>query len=160
MSKTTKWQDLDTQTDPQESDELLTKRGSEMEKPATVGDVVGARVPDPSGEPDGRVLSVDGGAATFGATDRVLIQWAEAEAYEPTSITRDSDGVVEEATVKWPDGSAGTFTTTEKNEDFLAVDAYEITHEGAGRKVVQAEVTRDADGNVTEKPELTVEATE
>ena len=94
-----------------------------------------------------------GGAA---ASDDVLKMWTEGEAYEATSVTRDSDGVVTTATVVWPDGSAGTFTTTTKNTTWLAVDAFTITHADSGKTVTQAAVTRDSDGLVTTKPALTV----
>jgi len=90
------------------------------------------------------------------AADQRLREWTEAESYEVTSINRDADGVVTTATVSWPDGSSGTFTTTTKNDDFLAVDAYTISHTESGKTVTQAAVTRDGDGNVLSKPSLTV----
>lgn len=82
--------------------------------------------------------------------------WAESEAYEATSVIRDSNGVVTTATVKWPDGSDGTFTTVTKNSTWLVVDAYTITHTNSGKTVTQAAVTRDSAGNITTKPALTV----
>lgn len=88
--------------------------------------------------------------------DQTLIEWAEAEAYEMTSITWDSDFVVSSATVQWPDGSAGTFTRTTKNTTWLAIDAYTVTHTNSGKTVTQSAVTRDGDGNVFTKPALTV----
>lgn len=90
------------------------------------------------------------------AVDQRLREWTEAESYEVTSVNRDADGVVTTATVKWPDGSGGTFTTTTKNDDFLAIDAYTISHTESGKTVAQAAVTRDGDGSVTTKPALTV----
>lgn len=94
-----------------------------------------------------------GGAS---ATAQILKDWTESEAYEVTSATLDSDSVVFSATVKWPDGSAGTFTRATKNSTWLAVDAYTISHTDSGQTVTQAAVTRDSNGNVTTKPELTV----
>lgn len=111
----------------------------------TVTTFVGVGVQGPEG--------VLGGA---NVTTQTLKMWTEGEAYEATSITRDSDGVVTTATVAWPDGSAGTFTTTTKNTTWLAVDAYTITHADSGKTVTQAAVTRDSDGLVTTKPALTV----
>lgn len=103
---------------------------------------------------DAAVGKLGGGA---GATAEVLKGWAEGELYETTAVTWDSDGVVSSATVKWPDGSAGTFTRTSKNATWLAIDAYTITHALSGQTVTQAAVTRDAaTGNVTVKPALTV----
>jgi hypothetical protein len=94
-----------------------------------------------------------GGANVFNAT---LVAWAEAEAFEATSVTRDSDGVPSSAVVKWPDGSAGAFTRTAKDTTFLAVDAFTVSHTASGKTVTQASVTRDALGNITTKPALTV----
>lgn len=95
-----------------------------------------------------------GGGANV--TPEVLKGWTEGGLYELTSITRDSDGVISSATVKWPDASAGTFTRTTKNSTWLAIDAYTITHTDSSQTVTQAAVTRDSNGNVTTKPALTV----
>ncbi len=99
-------------------------------------------------------LAALGGGATV--TDARLKEWASGEDYEITAATYDSDGVVTTATVKWPDASAGTFTTTTKNTTWLAVDAYTVSHTASGKTVTQAAVTRDANGQVTVKPALTV----
>lgn len=98
----------------------------------------------------------DGASAGANATSAVLKQWASAEAYELTAITRDSDEVPTTATVKWPDGSAGTFTTVTKNSSFLTIDAYTISHTASSKTVTQTAVTRDTNGGVTTKPALTV----
>lgn len=94
-----------------------------------------------------------GGAS---ASNQVLKEWAEAEAYEMTAVTWDSDFVVSSATVVWPDGSAGTFTRTTKNSTWLAIDAYTVSHANSSKTITQAAVTRNSDGNVTVKPALTV----
>ena len=100
------------------------------------------------------VRAADRGGASV-TSDR-LKEWTESGAYEATSVTFDADQVVTTATVKWPDGSAGAFTTVTKNATWLAVDAYTISHTDSGLTVTQAAVTRDSDGNVTTKPALTV----
>ena len=102
---------------------------------------------------DQAITNLHGGAAV---TNDILKAWAEAEAYELTAITRDAYGVPTTATVKWPDGSAGTFTTVTENTTWLAVDGYTISHTASGKTVTQADVTRDGNGNVTVKPALTV----
>lgn len=99
---------------------------------------------------------VDALLGPLGGGSASLIEWTTAEAYELTAINYDSDGVVTTATVKWPDGSAGVFTVTVKNTAFLAVDAYTITHVVLAKTVTQATMTRDASGNITVKPALTV----
>ena len=88
--------------------------------------------------------------------DARLIAWTESETYEATAVTRDADGVPTTATVKWPDESAGVFTLVTKNSTWLAVDAYTVSHTDSGKTVTQAAVTRDALGNITTKPALTV----
>lgn len=77
--------------------------------------------------------------------------------YELTSMTRDADSVITTAVVKWPDGTAGVFTTVTKNTTFLSIDAYTITYSGSpARTITQPLVTRDANGGTTAKPALTI----
>lgn len=91
------------------------------------------------------------------ATSSRLVEIASGELYEMTSATVDSDGCVTTGTVKWPDGSAGTFTRTAKDSTWLVVNAYTITHSNSGKTVTQSTVTRDSStGAVTTKPALTV----
>lgn len=89
-------------------------------------------------------------------TNAILKEIVSAEGYELTAITYDSGGVVETATVLWPDGSTGVYTTTVKNTQFSAVDAFTITHADSGKTVTQSAVTRNSTGAVTVKPTLTV----
>lgn len=91
-------------------------------------------------------------------TAQQLKDWTEGGAYEILTITYDTNytDVVSTATVKWPDGSTGTFTTTTLNITFLSVDAYTVTHTTSAKTVTQAAVTRDDDGKVLIKPALTV----
>lgn len=104
-------------------------------------------------EIDADVAALAGGATV---TDARLKEWVSGEDYELTAVTYDADGVPTTATVKWPDASAGTFTTTTKNSTWLAVDAYTISHTASGKTVTQTAVTRDSNGQVTVKPALTV----
>lgn len=98
----------------------------------------------------------DGASAGAAATSALLKSWVTSEGYELTAITRDVDEVVVVATVKWPDGSGGTFTTVTKNATWLAIDAYTVSHTLSGKTVTQAAVTRDSAGAITAKPALTV----
>lgn len=98
----------------------------------------------------------DGASAGANATSALLKEWTQGECYEPTAITRDANEVVTSATVKWPDGSGGTFTATTVNATWFAVDAFTISHTLSGKTVTQALVTRDGGGGVTTKPALTV----
>ena len=101
-------------------------------------------------------VTVDSVAAAVSDFDETLKAWALASAYSITSATRDSDGVITTASVLWPDGSAGTFTRTTKNSAFLTVDAYTVTHTDSGKTATQPAVTRDANGNVTAQPAITI----
>lgn len=95
-----------------------------------------------------------GGAAV---SAQQLKDWTEAESYELTAVTYDSATLLPTtATVKWPDGSAGTFTPTAVNSTFNAIDAFTISHTASGKTVTQAAVTRNSNGQVTTKPALTV----
>ena len=110
---------------------------------------------DAAGKLNANDAGLAGGANVF---DQTLREWVEGGAYEATAISFDADGVVTTATVKWPDGSAGTFTTTATDATWLAVNSYTITHTASGKTVTQSAVTtRDATtGDVTAKPALTV----
>lgn len=109
----------------------------------------------PLGQLDAAIALGGGGA---GVSAGILKGWTEGGAYEMTAVTYDGTypTVVASATVKWPDGSAGTFTTDTINTTWLAVDAFHITHTTSGKTVTQTAVTRNADGNITAKPALTV----
>ena len=85
-----------------------------------------------------------------------LKAWTVSGAYTLTSATRDSDGVITTATVSWPDGSGGTFTTVTKNLTFFTVDSYTATHSVSRKIATQPPVTRDASGNVTAQPAITI----
>lgn len=85
--------------------------------------------------------------------DDWLLEAAQSEGYEMTPITRDVDSVITTGTVRWPDGTAGVFTTVTKNNTWLTVDAYTLTYAGTPAKTLtQPLVTRDANGAVTVKP--------
>lgn len=88
------------------------------------------------------------------ASDQWLL--ANFPAVQFSTITRDTDDVVSSATVIWPDGSGGTFTTTEKHDTLLVVDAFTVTHTLSGKTLTQPAVTRNADGSVVTQPEITV----
>lgn len=112
----------------------------------------------PDGPPTTQVAIMDliGPADAPLSTPGRLVAMVAGEEYQLTAINYDADGVVTTATVLWPDGSAGVFTRTLKNQTFLVVDAFTITHANSGQTVTQAAVTRDANGNVIVQPELTV----
>lgn len=101
------------------------------------------------------VTGLLGGA---GVSDQQLKDWTESGSYEMTAITYHGTytNTISSATAKWPDGSSGTFTATSINATWEAIDAFTITHALSAKTVTQAAVTRNASGNVTTKPALTV----
>jgi len=83
-----------------------------------------------------------------------LKAWTLSEAFVLVSATRNADNVITTATIKWPDGASGTFTTTTINATFNAIDAYTVTYVGVTTKTVtQAAVTRNSAGAVIAQPE-------
>lgn len=85
--------------------------------------------------------------------------WSAAESFTLTSATRNSDGAVTSATIKWPDGATGTYTADMLSTDFPgATDGWHATHvlAGATLTVTQPTVTRDADGAITAQPDITI----
>lgn len=93
----------------------------------------------------------------IGGSSQNLIEWTTGEDYRLPAINRDSDDVITTASVLWPDGRTGTFTTTVKNNTFLTVDAFTITYNGApARTITQPLVTRNANGATTVIPNLII----
>jgi hypothetical protein len=77
-----------------------------------------------SADPTAFALVGDAASAGSLATNALLKAWVSSDAYELLSITRDENDVMTSATVKWPDGSAGTFTATSVNSTFHLIDAF------------------------------------
>lgn len=84
-----------------------------------------------------------------------------SEAYVLSSATLDANGAITTASIIWPDGSTGVFTTDTASTAFPgSIDAYHITYipsVGPTVTVTQPLVTRDSTfGNITAQPVLTV----
>lgn len=88
----------------------------------------------------------------------LLMAWANEQNFQLVSVTRDANGTIASATIKWPDGTGGTFTTDLASAEFPgAIDAWRATYLGEATKtVVQAAVTRDANGSVIAQPDITI----
>ena len=97
-----------------------------------------------------------GGASV---SDARLRAWAGAEAFRASSITRNTNGVVTDATVTWPDGSAGTLETTHgyplgsatpdtTEAGWVAPQIVTITHADSSQTVTIT-ITRDSSANPT-----------
>ena len=69
-------------------------------------------------------------------------------------VTRDAGGAATAAAILWPDGITGTYTGTASATFAGAVDSYTLTH--GTTTYIQPAVTRDAAGNITNQPAITV----
>lgn len=74
------------------------------------------------------------------------------------AVTRDGNGAPTSATVAWPDGSLGVYSGTASTSFPGSIDAYTITRALASGTVTytQPAVTRDASGNITNRPNIVV----
>jgi hypothetical protein len=88
----------------------------------------------------------------------MLLAWALTQAFQVVTATRDTNGVIVTASIIWPDGTAGVFTTDVASTAFPgAIDAWHATYAGTPSKTItQPAVTRDADGAVIAQPTITI----
>lgn len=113
----------------------------------------------PLSQLDARYVTPASVSATYLALTTALLDWGYSQSYRLVSATRDANEAITTASVVWPDGATGTFTTDTASTAFPgAIDAYHVTHVLAGvtKTVTQSAVTRDAGGAVTAQPALTV----
>ena len=101
----------------------------------------------------GVVIAPGGGSGPNGIDSltmtQAIKQWAVAGSYELLSgFSYDGDGVMTGATVSWPDGSSGVFTTTSVDPDHLMPSSFTISHTNSGFVATQGLLTRNDDGNI------------
>jgi hypothetical protein len=73
------------------------------------------------------------------------------------AVTRDANGAATSASVTWPDGVSGIYSGTVSADFPGAVDAYTVTRAGSPTVTfTQPAVTRNAAGQVTNRPPITV----
>ena len=110
-------------------------------------------------------LTVQQGAALAAGTAPmptwVLEGWTLSQDFVLLSATRNANEVITTASVLWPDGSTGSFTTDTINPTFNTIDAFHVTYVwtvngGGNHTITQAAVTRDASGAVIAQPNPTV----
>jgi len=97
--------------------------------------------------------------ATVGASSNIqILNWAYIQAFAITSATRNSNDVITTASIVWPNGATGTFTTDTINTTYNAIDAWHATHilNSTTKTVTQATVTRNSNGAVTAQPIITI----
>ena len=89
--------------------------------------------------------AADSAAAEIGSVGGVQI-WALSESYTATNIVYDNDSILESADLTWPDGEAGSISDV-TTDDFGITS---IRYNRPGGKYITIDITRDADGNVTQ----------
>jgi hypothetical protein len=95
-------------------------------------------------------FTVDGIQGGSGIKESVLKEWTRAESFSGI-ISKTSTSPV---SIKWPDGSLGTFTATVLSD--YGIDAFTITHINSGKTVRQNAITRDINGVPTVIPDLLI----
>lgn len=107
---------------------------------------------------EGDISNAAAGGAMVSLLDEQLKLWTLSIFEMLTSVSYHATYtfVPTTATINWPDGSSGTYTTTAYdavNEDWASFTA---THTDSGKTVTQSAVTRDSSGRVTARPAMTV----
>jgi len=90
------------------------------------------------------------------ATSAQILSWATSQAFQFSgAVPTVAAGT---AAITWPDGTAGVFTADTINATWGAIDAWHATYVGTSSTTTatQTAVTRDAYGNVTTQPAITV----
>lgn len=131
--------------------ELATSTGA---SPSTSGESASASESTPEVGTSSPPASSSSSSSSSASAVNSLIQWTAEEAYRMVSTTMHSSGHVQTATVRWPDGSMGVFTTLAFNTTHKAIDSYEITHANSGRRVFQPPIVRDIYGNPIKLPDI------
>ncbi|MFM0058503.1 hypothetical protein PQR64_23055 [Paraburkholderia phytofirmans] len=96
--------------------------------------------------------------AALGLNQR-LLQWAYATSFQLVSVTRDINSAIVTASIVWPDGGTGIFTTDTASTTFPgAIDAWHATYVNGSvsHTITQPAVTRDVSGAVTAQPAVTI----
>jgi len=97
--------------------------------------------------------------ATVGASSNIqILNWAYVQSFAVISATRNANNVITTASIIWPNGATGMFTTDTINTTFNAIDAWHATHilDAVTKTVTQTAVTRNASGAVTAQPAITL----
>ncbi|MBR8279805.1 hypothetical protein [Burkholderia vietnamiensis] len=104
--------------------------------------------------------STPGGIIVQSPLNQRLLQWAYAQSFCLVSATRDANEAIVTASIVWPDGATGTFTTDSASTAFPgAIDAWHATYVNGPitKTVTQTLVTRDTGGGVVAQPLITIQ---
>ena len=88
-----------------------------------------------------------------------ILGWVLAQSFRVVVADRDSYGAITTASIVWPDGKTGVFTTLVVSSNFLgAIDSYQVTYvNGLNTKTyTQPSVTRDSTGAITAQPSIII----
>lgn len=88
-----------------------------------------------------------------------ILGWSYAKAWQLVSATRDVNEALVTASIVWPDGATGTFTTDTASTGKLGeLDAWHVTYVNGTvtHTITQTAVTRDAGGGITAQPAITI----
>ena len=88
------------------------------------------------------------------AVTNLLVKWTLGQLWSYTSISRDVDGVLTSASVRWPDNTVGTLTRTAKDATWQAVTSFTVSYNAL--TVTQSAITFDVNGNLATRPRPTV----
>jgi hypothetical protein len=105
---------------------------------------------------EGHAYNGEGGGLGFATTaiSERLIAWTLGQLWSYTSISRDVDGVLTSASVRWPDNTVGTLTRTAKDATWQAVTSFTVSYNAL--TVTQSAITFDVNGNLATRPRPTV----
>lgn len=107
---------------------------------------------------DAETAAEEAQAAAAQSNQYNISTWALTQAFQVISATRDSNGAIISASIKWPDGVNGVFTTDIASVAFPgAIDAWHATYLATVPKLItQPAVTRDSNGAVVAQPAITI----
>lgn len=109
----------------------------------------------------GVIFQPSGGSGPNGIDEltlsQAIYQWTVAGAFELISdFTYDSDDVLTGATVTWPDGSSGTYTTLTVDSEHLVPSSFTVSHTNGGLTATQGLIVRNDAGNIVTNAGITV----
>lgn len=142
---------INSDTTPTSINELLI-----LEQTAIPDNPILVEIQQAVSDAEAAAESAEQSAASIGADN--LSGWANSQTFQLVSATRDSNSAIITASIVWPDGIPGLFTTDVASVDFPgAIDAWHATYVGSPAKLItQTAVTRDANGAVIAQPAITI----
>lgn len=102
------------------------------------------------------LTNIPGTSITGPLSDQQLIAYVDGESYHVLTAQRDSDEIVTNATVLWPDGTYGVFTRLSKNTSIPAINSYSVTYTNRSITITQPTLSRDSAGAATNVPALII----